>query len=204
MSNGFIRYETKKDAEYACVCRAMRTEGKKTNTVEWLGKVIDKENGIYQSRKRGKFQYSLENGEIKYIPSAMEKLILDFGDSYFLKEMLNRSGFMKLIENAFGEKTDALTSLLFYKSLGGEANCYAQTWWEGSYARLLFPKVSLASQRISEALQEFGDEGLQRIFFKEYLQYVSSQCSVGVLIDSTGLPNDIHFPLTALIGVSCM
>ena len=195
---GFIRYETKNNIEYASVYKAKRIDGKKINGVEWLGKVIDKENGVYQNKKSGIFQYSLEEGIVKYMPVIQEKLILDFGDSFLLHKVLESAGFMELIQRIFGEKYDDISSLVFYKSLQSGANCYAQTWWEGSYARVLFANAQLVSQRISDTLHRLGDEQLQREFFKEYLQYISIQCSGGIIVDSTGLPNDIHFPLTAI------
>jgi transposase len=105
---------------------------------------------------------------------------------------------MDMLKQVFKKKIDVLSALVFYKSLHGGANCYVQDWWEGSYSRILFPKVTLPSQRISDVLKEFGDEELQRVFFDNYLQYISSRCKSGDLIDSTGLPNDTHFPLTAI------
>jgi hypothetical protein len=198
MSKGFIRYEVKNDVEDASVYKSQRVDGKPINDIRYLGKVIDKAKGIYQSREKGMFHFTLERGVIEYIAPQREKLILDFGDSYFLSEMLKRCGFMEMLSRVFGEKTSVVSALVFYKALQGGANCYAQNWWEGSYARLLFPAISLASQRITDILREIGDEYLQRTFFKEYLRYVSSQCGDGILIDSTGLPNDICFPLTAI------
>jgi len=201
MASGFIRYEIKNGVEYASVYKAKRSNGKKVNDVEWLGRVIDKQNGIYRNRERGTYKFTLENGITDIQPAKKEKLILDFGDSYLLHVMLIRSGLMSLINQVFGDMTNDLMSLVFYKSLLGGANCYAQAWWEGAYARILFPDASLASQRISETIAELGDEWLHRVFFKEYLQYVSSQYGAvgsGVLIDSSGLPNDISSPLTAV------
>jgi hypothetical protein len=195
MSNGFIRYEVKNGVEYASVYKAVRANGIKTNNVEWLGRVIDKQKGIYRSRDRGTFHFSLNDGAV---PVFAENLILDFGDSFLFHEILNRFDFIALLKRVFGESAETLLALVFYKTLGGGANYYAQTWWEGSYARMLFPNAKLASQRISNDLKAYGNEWIQRAFFKEYLQFVSSQCKDSVLVDSTGLPNDIRFPLTAV------
>jgi transposase len=89
-------------------------------------------------------------------------------------------------------------ALILYRSLQNGASSYAHVWWEGSYARMLYPNASLSSQRISETLRVIGDERIQRDFFKDYLRYIAPQCGNGILVDSTGLPNDIHFPLTAI------
>ena len=199
MAKGFIRYETKNGVEYASVYKAKRVGAKKTNDIEYLGRVIDKENGVYKNRERGLFTFTLENGIIEQQPLINEKLILDFGDSFLLNEIIKKAGLKSLIEKTFPGISDTVLALLFYQVLSSDsANCYAQIWWEGAYARILFPKASMKSQRISEILQALGDESYQRRFFAEYLRHISSKCSKGILVDSTGLPNDIRFPLTAI------
>ena len=185
MTNGFIRYEQKNGVEYASVYRAKRVGSKKTNDIEWLGRVVDKEKGIYRSRERGTFTFTLGGGAIEQQPTGAEKLILDFGDSYFLNEMLERNGFNSLIKTAFGELSDTVMSFILYRSLQQGANCYAHTWWEGSYARILYPNAYLSSQRISEVLKTIGDEKLQRDLFHEYLRYIAPLCGNGILVDST-------------------
>jgi hypothetical protein len=198
MTNGFIRYENKNGIEYASVYKAKRIGSKKTNDIEWLGRVMDKEKGVYKSRERGTFTFSFEDGIVEHEQQTAEKLILDFGDSYFLDMMLEKDGFKSILIAAFGGMADTIMSLLFYRSLQGGASYYAQDWWEGSYTRVLYPNATLSSQRVSEVLRTLGDETLQRAFFKEYLRYVAPRCGCGVLVDSTGLPNDIRFPLTAI------
>jgi hypothetical protein len=198
MAVGFIRYEQKNGVEYASVYRAKRVGAKKTNDIEWLGRVVDKERGVYKSRERGTFTFTLDSGVIEHQPAVVEKLILDFGDSYFVDELLKRNGFKALISAAFGNLADTVMSLVLYRSLQQGASYYAQTWWEGSYSRILYPNASLASQRISEVLKEIGDESIQRDFFHGYLRYIAPLCGKSVLLDSTGLPNDICFPLTAI------
>jgi hypothetical protein len=196
MTNGFIRYEVKNGVEYASVYKAKRIGEKKTNDIEWLGRVIDKEKGLYKSRNRGVFSFSLNEGVFEQIPEIHEKLILDFGDAFFFDKVLNDSGYKNILMSVFEDISDTVLSLVYYRSLQGGANCYAGDWWDGSYARILYPKASLSSQRISETLKTIGDEAVLRSFFEKYLHYISSMVGSGVLIDSTGLPNDIRFPLT--------
>jgi hypothetical protein len=198
MSKGFVRYETKNGVEYASIYKARRVDGKKINDVEYLGRVIDKEKGVFRSRTRGTFVFSIDGGMVGIEQTKTEKLILDFGDSYILGEMLAKNSFLPLIKRVFGNNSDTIASLLFYKSLSGGANCYADTWYEGSYARIMFPAAKLQSQRVSETLLAIGDERICRTFFSEYLQFISSRCNESILIDSTGLPNDIRMPVTAI------
>ena len=66
----------------------------------------------------------------------------------------------------------------------------------------------MASQRISDVLADIGSEDSKRSFFKEYFQFLGKRkhsdedvaygIDDGVLIDSSGLPNAIRFPITAV------
>lgn len=175
-----------------------------------LGLVIDRDRGIYKSRERGVYQYSLENGYAE-LPSGpdraaagdaeKEKLILDFGDSYVLDKYLRTLPFYGAYQAILPLHGDTLFSLLFYRILTEKkAYCYADTWWSGNYARMLFPEAKLQSQRVSEFLAMLGDEGAQRMFFDEYLAAIYGPCggTSGILIDSTGLPNSSKMPLTQI------
>ena len=208
MANSFIHYKITNGVEYASVFTPRREKGKKVNDPEYLGRVIDKENGIYRSRKRGLFMHSIENGysdlpadvDIDALLDApkKERLILDFGDAYCLYTALKTCGIYEIIHGAMPGQEDTLMSLLGYKLLAGASNRYAEDWWEGSYTRALFPKAKLSSQRLSEYYRQLGDEAVHRDFFNKYLRMICQNNRVGVLIDSTGMPNDIHFPLTAV------
>jgi hypothetical protein len=210
----YIRYQIKNGVEYASVYTALRADGKKVNKASNLGRVIDKEKGVYQSRDRGVYIYSLESGYsadetpqcelAKTQPRAKERYILDFGDSFLLNQVMIKTGMLAVLEKiatcaiAAGG-ADTLLAMVSHRLLDVYgASRYAQEWWEGSYARMLYPKAEIESQRVSEFLSAIGEEGFQRLFFHEYLLFVSGQCSHGILIDSTGLPNDIRFPLTAI------
>lgn len=203
MSIGFIRYRVKCGKEYAAFCKAERRDGCKTNNEINLGRVIDKEKGIFRNRERGLFMFSIEQGYsdcIEYPEHiAQEKLLLDFGDSWLLSQLLESSGIQPILQTLLPMQTDTLMSLLFYRILGSKcASQYALTWWEGSYARQLFPEALLISQRISDFYKQLGNEQVMRAFFNAYLPIVSPKSDCNVLIDSTGLPNEIDFPLTAV------
>ncbi len=86
-----------------------------------------------------------------------------------------------------------------YYVLCNLANCHAGDWWDGTYVRILYPDATLSSQRISDMLLSIGDEGVSRNFFKEYVKLLARrEEGTDILIDSTGLPGSIHFPLTAI------
>ena len=99
----FIRYMTKSNGyEYASLLDGVR-DGSKVNQkyLGNLGRVIDKDSGIFQSRERGMFRYTLEDGFCdlpdeysKELGAAKsERLILDFGDSFFLSQYFERQVF---------------------------------------------------------------------------------------------------------------
>jgi hypothetical protein len=125
---------------------------------------------------------------------------VDFGDAFFLDTFIKNSGLALSIQAVGYGNPDTLNAMIAYYALCSTANRYAQDWWEGSYARILYPKANLSSQRISYFLAAIGDEYSQREFFREYIKLLErSEMDTGnVLIDSSGLPNSIHFPLTAI------
>jgi hypothetical protein len=167
--------------------------------VLYLGRLIDREKRMYRNRERGTFIYNDEEGVIEPAqPVAKEKLILDFGDSYILDELLTRTGFKDIMTSVFQFDKDTVMSMLFYRVLCGGASRYAQTYWEGSYTRLLYPQALVESQRVSEFYKRIGDESYHREFFKAYIAHIRPEVGSGVLVDSSGLPNDIHIPVTAV------
>jgi hypothetical protein len=207
MAKSFIHILKNNGAEYAYIYTPRKVNGKKDNTPVYLGRVVDKDKGIYRSRARGVFIFDIENGygdvmgeddNIVLLEAKEEKLILDFGDAYFLYEALKVCGLYEMLYSIVPGKEDTLMSVLGFKLLAGISNRYAEDWWEGSYARLLFPNAKLQSQRLSEFYRRLGDEAVHREFFTKYLRLFCKDNSAGVLIDSTGLPNDICFPLTAV------
>lgn len=147
---------------------------------KYLGVVVDKKKKIFERKARRK----------------EEKLILDFGDTYILNCFLEEKTFVQLIKNIFAEQSETILALLYYRVCYGSAMVYAQSWFEGNYAKILFKNVSFSSQRISSFLVHLGDEKLQRSFFAEYI-HLFCNAKRGVVIDGTSLPNQIHMPLTA-------
>ena len=178
----FIRYKTFGKQEYAYQIKSYwdsKTQKPKQKTL-YLGVVVDKSKKIFEKRLS--------------LPKQ-EKLILDFGDSYFIKEFFEKVKFSKLIEEVFGDKKDFFLSLINYRLCYPSAMRFSKTWFEGNYAKICYPNTDLSSQRISDFLKFLGDENLQRKFFKQYIpNYAES--NEGIIIDATSLPNQIHMPIT--------
>jgi hypothetical protein len=204
----FIAYDIKNGIEYAKLCVSSRIGAEVSKDYTNLGRVLDKGRGIYKNRERGVFTYDLASNTygkapVEYVPPAAsrkELLILDFGDAFFFDRFIRAEALHPAIDAIGYGNPDTLYAMITYYAVCSAANCHAQSWWEGSYARILYPKANLSSQRISDFLTAIGDEYSQREFFQEYFKLLGRTGSdnESVLIDSTGLPNSIRFPLTAV------
>lgn len=206
----YIHYDQKSNGViYASLYESFRDNGKvKTRRVENLGRVIDKNNNIF-CQKGITYQYILGEGRREVPPSALpsepvvpesEKLILDFGDAWFLLEYLSRQPFYNSILNTLSDESDTLLALIFYRLLTNKgASCHAKIWYEGNYSYLAFPHANLASQNISRVLKELGREEIQRHFFEEYMSSVyGNDGAAGILVDSTGVPNATRMDITQI------
>ena len=204
-----IGYDVKNGVEYAKLCTSRREGARTFKDYTNLGRVLNKERGVYQNRERGVYTYDLAtntygDAPVDIVPPSRkrkkESLIVDFGDVYFLDTYIKNSGLQRVIDSIGYGNPDTLSAMIAFYALNSLANCYAQDWWEGSYARIIYPLANLSSQRISDFLTAIGDEYSQREFFREYLPFLerTGMETENVLIDSTGLPNSIRFPLTAI------
>jgi hypothetical protein len=211
----YIAYDIKNGVEYAKLVKSTRHGQKVLKEYKNLGRVMDKEKNIFKSRELGIYQYDIANDYYDQNPNwsgstspveyperkldQREHLILDFGDTYLIDSFIHNNGLDKIIDKCGVHNTDTLYSMICYYILSNTANCHAKTWWEGNFARMRYPSASLESQRISEFLSELGSEESYRSFFRAYAPYISDTVNGdNILIDSTGLPNNIHFPLTAI------
>jgi hypothetical protein len=203
MAKSFIHHQNIKGNLYASVYTPRRVNGKKDNQPLYLGRVIDKDNGLYKSKERGLFKYTIEDGFIEIAdqiqPQQEEKLILDFGDAYALCRALQDQGYWDLFRSILPGMEDTLSTMVAYRVIRGGASRYAYDWWTGSYMRVVCPDAKVQSQRVSEFFKELGNEETQRRFFSRYLSKVSEgQKNHGIIVDSTGMPNDIDFHLRAI------
>ena len=207
----YVDYSVKNGKTYARLSNSVRNGDKvEKEDIGNLGRVLDKGRGIYRSRERGVFTFDLKTGEYgsapaDFVPTETKKcrkehLILDFGDIFFLDWYVMDSGLRPPIDAVGYGNADTLYAMICYYVLCSMANSHAESWWEGSYARILYPRANLSSQRISDFLAAIGDEHSQRAFFRKYFVRLgqSGVQLTNVLIDSTGLPNSVHFPLTAI------
>lgn len=212
----YIAYTTKKGNEYATITSSVR-DGEKVVKGESvnLGRVLDKDRGIYRNRERGVFTFSLDTGiygpapaDFKeppkrsrgsYIREGRKKrslLVLQFGDIFFYDCFVKKTGILKAIDAINFGNRDTLHALICYYVTSGEPNSHAEFWYSISYAKVLFPGANMSSQRISDALAEIGLEENRRRFFRKYIEFASgckmndSKADFGMLpdgIDGTGV-----------------
>lgn len=178
----FTKIEKRGEKEYAYEITSYwdKKSQKPKQRKKYLGIVVNKKKKKYERR---------------LIACNSEKLILDFGDSHSLSELLERYGFKSLVKESFPDLFEFVLSFLTYRLCYPSAMKYSQTWFEGNYARMLYKNINFNSQRISDFFKEVGDEFLQRKFFEKYIQKFTNS-KKGIVIDATSLPNQIHMPLT--------
>ena len=206
----YIHYDEKPNgAIYACIYESYRDKGRvKTRRGENLGRVIDKEHNIFR-QKGVTYQYIIGEGRKDVPDSALpmesiipdtEKMILDFGDAWFLQEYISRQPFYESIKDVLPGENDTVLALIFYRLLTNKgASCHAKIWYEGNYTYLAFPEANLTSQNISKVLKELGSEEVQRHFFEEYLACIyGDDDATGILVDSTGVPNATKMDITQI------
>ena len=199
------------DDSYASAGVSKRDGANTSVDTIYLGRVLDKDAGIYKSRERGVFTFDPTTGEFglppeDYVPpntvdrrKRRRGVSVDFGDAFFMNTYLHASGMMEVVDAISYGNRDTLHAMLLFYMLSGLANCDAIHWYEGSIASLLYPAANLTSQRLSDFLTAIGTPENQMAFQKAYIKFVMEHYNQdkNILIDSSGLPNNIHFPLTA-------
>ena len=208
-----LSIEQKGNYQYAKIPgKSVRIDGKvrKTGT-EYLGRVIDLEKGVFCNKERGVYTYDVNTGKYgaadpNFLGSLSndrrkkEKLVLDFGDVYLVDAFIKDIGYDKVLESIAYGNPDTLRAMVAYYIVSERANAYAKTWQEGSFADVLYPKADLLSPRISDFLEALGRDEVRRAYFEAHIKWIKENVcdDPAILIDSTGLPNDIKINLTQI------
>lgn len=184
---------------------------KKRNDGVYLGRVIDRDNLVFFNREHGIYRFDPDSGDIipageDYVSDTVrdkrkrERIHLDFGDSYLLSEVIRKMKYDSVIDSLPYRNKDTLNAMIQYYVLQDKANCHAHIWYDGSFANQLYPNANISSQRISDFLRSIGRMDNVQVFFRNHIAWIKENIcdDPAVLIDSTGLPNNIHFPLTAV------
>ena len=175
----FIRHKMVKNRTYAYeVTSIWDKEKKKTKTKSrYLGPVDTNTKEVIKFLKKPNISH--------------EKMILDFGDAYFLNQFIIGSDIYRALKNVFFDKYKEIIPLIIYRLCTQSAMYNYEEWMSGSILHILYKDLTLSSQRISDFFSTIGDESVQRLFFSEYLKLLGG-CKKSVIIDATSLPNQIH------------
>ena len=205
----YIAYSIKKGNEYATLTSSVR-EGNKVLKGESIniGRVLDKERGIFRSCERGVFTYNPETDQYgtapadfiepakrrkgKYIKDGRKKrslLVLQFGDIFFYEHFINKLGILKAVDAIGYANKDTLHALLCYYVTSSEPNSRAEFWYSISYAKVLYPNATMSSQRISDTLSEIGLEENRRLFYHKYIEFIGG-CRMNDTKESFGMIPD--------------
>jgi hypothetical protein len=198
-------------AEY--IKRTYRVGNKILHDKVYIGASVCKDQGLFRSKKRGGyFTFTNEKGfELANEPTLGERvrsnkqITLEFGDVWIVEQLSKQIGLCKIMEDICPESSDTLKTLVSFRMINPqEPWSYAEEWYEGSYAKILYPQAKVHSPRISEFHEFIGQEEKYVEFFGAYIELItqrdniSDKTTIPVLIDSTGLKNSIETHLTAI------
>ena len=191
MDMAFIRKKTNKNGKiYAYQVTSIwdpekkqpRSISKYIGTVDLNGNIIPK--GDSQKKKS---EAKLE---------AVEKLIQDFGDGFFISESIKKSEIFAHMSHIFARSPELLP-LMVYRICKPGAMYNCQLWLYGSVLSSTDKSSKkLASQDISRLLMYLGEESVQRKFFNSYLKSNTGH-GKNVIIDATSLTNNINSAFSA-------
>ena len=92
---------------------------------------------------------------------AYPKIVFNFGEVYFLKNLFDMHGISSLLKKHFSNIAEEILNLCYYDLIENNASYMAQDWFEST---LTDADINLSSQRISELFELIGnnDYALQR------------------------------------------
>ena len=114
------------EKQYAYAKESKREGSKVLTPTIYLGKVADRELGVFYKPERGFFTFDCETRQYGPPPAGFvypqdpgENRALAFGGSFFLNAFLHKTGMMELIDSLpFGNK-DSLRALVQFYVLSG-------------------------------------------------------------------------------------
>ena len=156
---------------------------------------------LQQSRSTSKYLGPVDPKTNQIIPFAKkeknnEKLILDFGDTYFFYKFILESDIYLVLKEIFFDKYPEIIPLMIYRLCTQSAMYNCSEWISGNILSQLCKNINFSSQRISDFFSELSDELLQRKFFTEYLKLIGGS-KKSVIIDATSLPTQIQIDFNA-------
>jgi hypothetical protein len=174
-----ISYRRKNGKLHARLFMFKTIKNKSRRVYDHLGLVLSKKKGIYKNHTRGVFTYNEGDHTYGIVPNSLAKyqhhperedFILDFGDVYLLEKIIENTALKDVIDGIDCVNPDSLNSMICYYALNFGDISLANSWWEGSYARILYPNAELSRENILVLLEQIGDESVLNRFFDTYLE----------------------------------
>ena len=151
----------------------------------YLGRVVDKAALIFYNKTVGFFRFDPSDQSIHALETSapisddsageQEEAISSFrfGGSYFLGRLISGIEYDAVLNSIVTKSPDDLRALLHYDLLSPEAGMIAEIWLDKNYAKYLYPRADLCSQRISELYETTGKDDAQRMaFLRKHIEYV--------------------------------
>jgi hypothetical protein len=208
---GFIHIDHKESGSYAVYCTGTYVKnGKVYHDRQYLGKVIDEKNGIFYTRSRGYYTFNLTDGYGEVDPlsvttySTPQNVVLHFGDVWLVDQILKQTGLDEVLDNLILNAGNTVKSLVAFRLLDSNGYDSVEEWYRTSYARVLYPNAIVTSSMTTKYIEKLGNDAVYNNFFSSYLNIlakknnISDKISFPILIESTGLPNDIKSYLTSV------
>ncbi|MDR2367750.1 MAG: transposase [Deltaproteobacteria bacterium] len=181
-----------------------------TNREEYLGRIVNEDDNVYYNKKWGFFRFTIKDSYTQLnnvytlnSQGSQEFCSLCYGNIWLLHDLYHSTKFSSVLENLLPFEADTLHVLLAYKLTTGE-NTFVNvdSWFQRSYAQILYPHAAVSSGSISAFLKKLGENSIREKFFDIYHDYLKEDkesdvliCN-NILIDSTGAQNDIKIPIT--------
>ncbi|MDR2352157.1 MAG: hypothetical protein LBF22_03180 [Deltaproteobacteria bacterium] len=193
MPKPFIQYKKRKGQEYASIHLPSWKGGKKANEIIPLGKVIDKEQAIFESKAKGVFQYDLEYGYIYFqlhfdVDKFGSEPIVTFGDLYLLYKVLKKYDYLELFWDIYPESPYHLFILIFFCVLANTTLENIDDWLIDTYAQVLFNLQEIGKLDIHQHLNILGTDPVSHDFFKRYHNLIPENNAI--VIDSAIFADD--------------
>ena len=177
----YIRYKKFKNNTYAYeVTSIWDTKLKQSRSKSrYIGKVNEQTKQLILTVKKSK---------------TTEKLILDFGDGYFLYEFIKNNKLYCILKTHLFDLQPALMPLIIYRLCSKSSIHNYKNWLEGNVLSLFFKDINMTSSKISELLEFLGSEQVQNSFFSDYLKLIGkNKTSIIIDIISQSNQSNVYF-----------
>lgn len=174
-----------------------------------LGRVVDRERGVFCSRERGHLAFDVAGGEYGRVPDGFEPdapedgrrsrpRTLSLGDAWVLDQLMHKSGLWDVVDEVPWANRDTPRAMVAFYMCSRLASRHAEEWWRTSVASLLWPGARPGGQGAGEFPGKVGSRESTLASRESYARFVPGGLGddTNVTVDSTGLPNGSGMYLT--------